>query len=49
MILQAFCCSSDHIRFLSPILSGEEQNLAMLTGAKLNFNSMKYLEKNENR
>ena len=45
MILLLFYYSSDHIRSLFPILSVEEQNLAARSGAKLHFNSLKYLEK----
>jgi len=45
MILLSFYYSSDHFRSLFPILSVEGQNFAVRSGAKLHFNSMKYLEK----
>ena len=45
MILLTFYYSSDYFRSLFPILSVEEQNFPDRTGAKLHFNSLKYLEK----
>jgi hypothetical protein len=45
MILLSLYYSSDHFRSLFPSLSVEEQNFPVQSGAKLHFNSMKYLEK----
>ena len=45
MITLLFCYSTDRFQSLFPILSVEEQNFATRTGAKLHFNSLKYMEK----
>jgi hypothetical protein len=45
MILLSFYYSSDHFRPLFPILSVEKHNFPVRSGAKLHFNSMKFLEK----